>query len=228
MSAMLEVRVRTSADAVAAEEGGADRLEVLGVGGLSPEPRVVSEIRRCSNLPVRPMLRLREDFGTDGGEAVRLRGLIFSYLDAGADGLTMGFVNGLGEIDLEVIGALLEDVTCPWTFHRAIDSVWDADKAWLTLVKLPGLDTVATAGSARGVEHGLDALIDRAKADAVAARLIMAAGGLAPEHVPWLVRAGVRTFHISDQVRVRGLLEPSLVQSWRRLLDVELGRTKRR
>lgn len=234
MSAVLEIRVVQGADARPAEDGGADRLEIVGEltdGGLSPEPRVVAEIRRRTNLHLRPMVRLRAGYGTDGGEAVRLRGLIESYVEAGADGVALGFLNGLGEVDAEVLAALTDGLAVPWTFHRAIDSVLNVDKAWRVLLGLPGLDAVATAGSARDVEHGLDELLARAKGDPRAATLIMADGALLPEHVPWLLRAGVRQFHLDAQARPGGswkaYVDAGLVRSWRKLLDDESGHLRR-
>ena len=230
MSGTLEVRVRHAADAVAAEAGGADRLEVVGAldhGGLSPEPLLLAEIRRRTTLRLRPVVRLREGYGTDGGEATRLKGLIAAYLDAGADGLTLGFLNGIGEVDREVLGELLADTGCPWTFHRAVDACLDADKAWTVLRRLPRLDAVRTAGAARDLESGLDDLVARARADADVARLVMADGDLHPDHVPWLARAGVRQFHVAQQVRTHGswkaYVDADLVGSWRRLVDTELA-----
>ena len=176
-------------------------------------------------------VRLRPGFGTDGGEVTRLRGLIFAYTDAGADGIELGFLNGLGEVDVEVLDALLDGIDVTWTFHRAIDSLLHVDKGWRELQGRPGLDAIATAGSARDVDHGLDDLITRAKADPAAAALIMASGGLLPEHVPWLLRAGVRQFHLDDQARPGGswkaYVDAGLVRSWRSLLDDELGHLRR-
>lgn len=229
MTGTLEVRVHHAADAIGAEAGGADRLEVVGVpddGGMSPEPRVVAEIRRRTSIHLRPVVRLREGWSTDGGEAVRLRGLVSAYLDAGADGVTLGFLNGLGEVDADVIGALLEETECPWTFSRAFDLALDADRAWATVLALPNLDAVRTAGSARNVEAGLDDLVRRSRADARVARLVCADGELHPDHVPWLARAGVRQFHVADQVRPGGstkaYVDESLVRSWRLLVDAEV------
>lgn len=159
MSGTLEVRVLGAHDAVPAEAGGADRLELVGDlddGALSPEPREVAAVRARTNIHLRPVVRLRAGYSTDGGELVRLRGLVAAYLDAGADGLVLGFLNGLGEVDAEVIGALLDGFTCPWTFSRAFDTVLDTDEAWRAVVRLPGIDGVRTAGSARALEHGLD------------------------------------------------------------------------
>lgn len=229
VSGVLEVVCLHAADAQRAADGGADRVELVGSmaeGGLSPEPGLVESVRAATTVQLRVMLRLREGFGTDGGEVARLRGLAASYLDAGADGIVMGFLNGHSEVDLEVCGELAGD-GWPWTFHRAVDSALDADKAWRALLRLPGLDQVLTSGSARGVEHGLDDLVRRCRADDRVARLVMAGGGLRPEHVPWLVKAGVRAFHIGTPARPQGsykaYVDPDLVASWRRLVDDEVA-----
>ena len=234
MSGTLEVRVLGAHDAVPAEAGGADRLELVGDpddGGLSPEPRAVAAVRARTNIHLRPVVRLRAGYSTDGGELVRLRGLVAAYLDAGADGLVLGFLNGLGEVDAEVIGALLDGFSCPWTFSRAFDTVLDTDEAWRAVVRLPGIDGVRTAGSARALEHGLDDLVRRARADARVAALVVADGELHPDHVPWLARAGVRQFHVADQVRPGGsrkaYVDEGLVRSWRRLVDTEVAHARR-
>lgn len=226
MSGLLEVLVLHAADAARAEEGGADRVHVVGSlldGGRSPEPGLVEQIRDATSVHMRVLLRLRDGFSTDGGELVRLRGLAASYVDAGADGLVLGFLNGHSEVDREVVGALVADADWPWTFDRAVDSAFDPDRAWRDLVGLPRLDQVHTAGSARDLEHGLDDLIARAKADPAVARLIMAGGGLLAEHVPWLVRAGVRAFHLDSAARPLGswkaYVDPQLVGMWRTLID---------
>lgn len=233
MSGTLEVRIVQAADVGPAEAGGADRLELVGSvedGGRSPEPRLVGEVRRRTPLHLRPLVRLRAGFGTDGGEATRLHGLIAAYTEAGADGVTLGFVNGAGEVDGEVLTALLADTECAWTFDRAIDTVLDTDKAWRTLLAWPRLDSVRTAGSARDVERGLEDLLARARADDRVARLTMADGDLHSDHVPWLVRARVRQFHLDEQVRPggswRAYVDEALVRSWRRLIDDEVAHVR--
>lgn len=232
---MLEVIALHAADAERAEAGGADRVELLGTmdhDGLSPEPRVVEKVRRATSIQIRPMVRLREGFRTDGGEVVRLKGLVASYLDAGADGVVLGFLDGHNRVDVEVVSELAGEARWPWTFHRAVDHCLDLDRAWAALVDLPGLDQVLTAGSARGVEQGLDELIRRADADERVARLVMAGGGLRPEHVPWLVRAGVRAFHIGSPARPGGsfkaYVDQDLVQTWRDLVDDTIRHQRQR
>jgi copper homeostasis protein len=231
VSGLLEVIALHAADAERAEAGGADRLEILGSlehGGLSPEPALVGQIRRATTLPIRVMLRLREGYGTDGGEVSRLKGLVRSYRSVGADGLVLGFLNAHTDIDTSVVEEILGVPDFGWTVHRAVDSCFATDRAWRTLPTLAGLDQVLTAGSARGVTEGLDDLVHRAESDGFARQLIMAGGGLKAEHVPWLARAGVRAFHIGTSARPLGswkaYLDTDLVGSWRRLIDDAVSR----
>ena len=83
-----------------------------------------------------------------------------------------------------------------------------------------------SAGSARSLEHGLDDLLRRAKADERVAQRVVADGGLHADHVPWLARAGVRQFHLDDQVRPGGsrkaYVDEALVRSRRTLIDTEV------
>ena len=83
-----------------------------------------------------------------------------------------------------------------------------------------------TAGSARGVAEGLDDLLARAGQDEFARSVIMAGGGLQPEHVPWLARAGVRAFQVGAAVRPLGsakaYVDADLVRTWRTLIDEAL------
>ncbi|MFV0428155.1 MAG: copper homeostasis protein CutC [Arachnia sp.] len=226
MRGLLEVIALHAADAERAEAGGADRIELVGTmesDGLSPTPQAVEKVRRSTTIQLRAMVRLRDGFRTDGGEATRLKGLIDAYFDAGADGVVLGFLDGHASIDREVMGELLAEGQWPWTFHRALDYCLDRERAWAALLELPRLDQVLTAGSVRGVEHGLDDLVARAKADKEVARLTMAGGSLNAEHVPWLVRSGVSAFHLGRGVRPGGsykaYVDEALVGSWRRLVD---------
>lgn len=222
---LLEVAVRSVDDAHAAQEGGADRVEVVGAvedAPFSPEPDLVAEICRTTDLAVRARLRLREGYSTDGGEIARLHGLAWAYAEAGAEGMTLGFLTLNGEIDVEVCDAIVDGATWPWTFHEAVDDALDPDRAWAALDRLPRLDQVLTAGSPRGVDAGLDEVLARAQSLTDSA-LLMAGGALKAEHLPWLLRGGVGAFHLDTQVRRGGdwdaPVDADVVASWRRLLS---------
>jgi copper homeostasis protein len=231
-TALLEVVVLQPQDVPGADEGGADRVLVMDhveTGGLSPEPGLVSSICKETELPVRVMLQLNDSHTTTGGELARLAGLAGSYLSVGAEGVAFGFLDSDLGIDVEVCTHLAEQLPgVPWTFHRAVDSALEIDRAWRQLVGLPGLDAVLSAGSPRGMAAGHEELTDRAAASPAVARLLMAGGGLQGEHVPWLVRAGVRQFQVGRSVRPGGsdkaYVDPAHVRSWRMLLDDAVDR----
>jgi len=231
--ATLEVAVLHAADAEAADAGGADRVELVArpeEGGFSPEPATVLAVARATELPVRVRLRLSDGYGTTGGELSRLIGLAEHYRSNGAEGVVFGFLTRDLEVDAEVAATLADALDgLPWTFSPAIDATLDLRLSWRRLLGLPGLDAVHTAGSSLGVPHGRDELITLALGDDRVARLILAGGGLDTESVPWLVRAGIRQFHVAEQVRPGGSwsrthVDASHVRSWRLLLDAAVER----
>jgi copper homeostasis protein len=225
-TAHLDVVVLHARDAEAATAGGADRL-LLGVdpedGYYSPDPATVSSVVRDTDLPVFVVLRTREDnFG-------RLVNLGATFLELGARGLAFGFLDRDLEIDREDCAEMCRELGgVPWLFH-GFDEALDPDHAWRDVRGLPGLESVISAGSTRGLAHGADELIARTTRDPRVAELLLAGGGLTPELVPWLVRAGVRRFAIGSSARTAGSwtrasVDVDHVRSWRMLLDDALSR----
>ena len=80
------------------------------------------------------MLRLNDSHTTTGGELTRLVGLAESYLSVGAEGVAFGFLDSDLGIDVEVCTYLADQLPgVPWTFHRAVDSALETDRAWRQL-----------------------------------------------------------------------------------------------
>jgi copper homeostasis protein len=230
---LLEVVVVHPRDVEGADAGGADRLLLVADvedGGRSPEPELVSAVCRESDAPVRVMLRLNDGLSSTGGEVTRLAGLGEEYLTVGAEGVSFGFIDADNQIDVELCHHLADRLAgAPWTFHQAFDAALDPDRAWRQVTRLPGLDAVLSAGSSLGMDSGYDELTDRASVDPEVARLLLAGGGLRAEHVPWLVRAGVRQFQVGSVVRPGGswtkaYVDAGHVRAWRMLLDDAVDR----
>ncbi|GAB3672898.1 copper homeostasis protein CutC [Actinocorallia lasiicapitis] len=215
---MLEVIALTVADAVAAERGGADRLELvadMAADGLTPDAGTVAEIRAAVGIPIRPMLRANAGFATHQAELDRLRCAAEALAEAGADGFVFGFLDA-GRVDLPAACALARTVApLPWTFHRAVDH---AVGGWDDVRRLQGLDQILTSGSTTSVRDGIETLRRRAEADS---RLILAGGGLRQEDVPVLRAAGVTGFHVGGAVRKArswdAPVDEGLVASWKSL-----------
>jgi copper homeostasis protein len=231
---LLEVAVLHARDVPGCEQGGADRLSLAVEGegdGRSPDLAMAASVIRGTRLPVRVMLRLNDSLTTTGGEFVRLVALAEEVVSLGAEGVELGFLDADLEVDVETCRALAAALPgVPWTFHRAIDHALEPARAWRALtVGLPGLTAVRTGGSPLGLASGYDDLLALAEADPDVARLVMPAGGLQPEHVPWLLRAGVRQFHVDLQVRpgatTRSYVDGGFVRSWRLMLDDAASRS---
>lgn len=196
----------------------------MDADGLTPDVDTVRDIKHETDVPLRIMLRANDGFSTSGSELTKLKGAAYQFASLGVDGFVLGFLGPSLDVDVEATMDLVaEFAPLPWTFHRAVDHALDHDAAWAALLGLEGLDTVLAAGSARGVASGLDELCRRAADSPDIARLVMAGGGLAADHVPWLARAGVSKFHVGSKVRPGGswkaYVDAALVRSWRTLVD---------
>ena len=104
MKGLLEVCVDSVESALAAERGGADRLEVcanLIIGGTSPGPAFIREVRETVGLPMRVLLRPRfGDFCYSAAEKRVLLAEIAQCRELGAEGVVIGALTPEGELDL--------------------------------------------------------------------------------------------------------------------------------
>ncbi|MFC8197449.1 copper homeostasis protein CutC [Streptomyces sp. NPDC057298] len=224
--AVLEVIALDPEDAVAAEAGGADRLELvadMAADGLTPPVAAFAGIRDAVGISLRVMLRL-----ADGFEAGDVRGLVRAARElraAGADEFVLGFLDEAGEPDLPALESVLAELDgCRWTFHRAIDRAADRDALRKRLSDLPGLDTYLTAGSAAGVDEGLPTLLAEAarRGEPGYEPRLLVGGGLRLGHVARLRAVGVDAFHIGGAARPGGWAAPvsaEAVREWRTVLD---------
>lgn len=181
---LLEVAVASPADAEAAGDAGADRLELnaaLELGGLTPTPGVLAGARR-TGLPIVTMLRPRPG-GFCYSEAelsVMLRDL--EWIDGE---VALGILTPASEID---VPRLRRFPTPRVVFHRAFDLVSELLTALEQLVDLGVPRVMASAAN----HELLVRLIDSARGRIV----VLPAGGVRPENVRRLVeRTGCAQVH---------------------------------
>ncbi|MFD7560146.1 copper homeostasis protein CutC, partial [Streptomyces sp. NPDC059835] len=164
--ALLEVIALDVEDAVAAQAGGADRLELvtdMAADGLTPSRETFAAIRAAVDIPLRVMLRKADGFAA--GDVSVVVEAARELRAEGAREFVLGFLNPDGTPDLTAVEAVVAELDgCRWTFHRAIDRAADRDALRKALAELPGLDTYLTAGSAAGVDEGLPVLLAEAGA----------------------------------------------------------------
>ncbi|MBE8477111.1 copper homeostasis protein CutC [Streptomyces justiciae] len=224
--AVLEVIALDAEDAIAAQAGGADRLELvtdMAADGLTPSVATFTVIRAAVDIDLRVMLRLTDGFAA--GDVDRLVRTAGELRAAGADQFVLGFLDAEGGVDLPAVERLVAELDgCPWTFHRALDHAADRDALRKQLADLPGLDTYLTAGSPKGVETGLPTLLAEAEraGEPGYEQQVLVGGGLGLEHVPHLLSAGIHGFHIGGAARPKGWDHPvsaRAVEDWRRALE---------
>ncbi|GAA2818206.1 copper homeostasis protein CutC [Saccharopolyspora taberi] len=223
MAALLEVIVLDARDAEAAEDGGADRLELvrdMASDGLTPDPAAVREVLAATGLPVRVMVR--EDTGFLAADVDALRARVAELRELGATEFVLGFLDEHGQVDVGATRAVVGELgpECAWTFHRAVDHAAHPRLAWDHAVSL-GPDCVLSAGDPEGVGEGLAHLRERAEQQDVDGVTLLVGGGLREEHLPELRAAGVTAFHIGSGAR-GGWSEPvsaERVRRWRALVS---------
>ncbi|MFD9353763.1 copper homeostasis protein CutC [Streptomyces sp. NPDC060031] len=226
--ALLEVIALDAEDAIAAQAGGADRLELvadMAADGLTPPRETFAAIRAAVDIPLRVMLRKTDGFSAGSAADLELLVAQARALRAeGAEEFVLGFLKPDGTPDLTAVEALAAELAgCRWTFHRAIDRAADRDQLRKALADVPGLDTYLTAGSATGVEAGLPVLLAEAarQGEPGYGARILVGGGLALSHLPVLRGAGVDAFHIGSAARPSGWGRPvsaAAVSDWRAAL----------
>lgn len=214
MKKILEVCVDSLASALAAAEGGADRLELcsaLVVGGLSPDVALLRQIRAHCSLPVRCLMRPRAgDFLYTSWEIDLLCAQIEALKAAGADGFVIGALTPEGQLDQAAMQRLLS--ACggkPVTLHRCIDVSRDLAQTYRTAAEL-GVDTVLTSGGAANCVEGAARLKELlALRDALQGPEVLIGAGVNADVISRLRAAmpGARAFHMSGKM----LLESGMV-----------------
>lgn len=149
-------------DAVQAEKGGADRIELnsaLFLGGLTPSIGTVQAVKNTLKIPVMCMVRPREGgfCYTDFDYETCCRDME-ALLNAGADGIVFGFLKPDGTVDTDrcadFIGKIKKiNPNAEIVFHRAIDVVPDVFKALDDLINL-GVTRVLTSGQRESAIKG--------------------------------------------------------------------------
>jgi copper homeostasis protein len=157
---LVEACVDTLVAALAAEEGGAGRVEVcasLEVGGLTPPDTLVRECAGRLSIPVFVLVRPTPgSFALRSPELRLLTEQVRRAADLGAAGIVAGGLTDDRTIDRGAIEAILVAAgSLPVTFHRAFDEIADQSAALEALIRM-GVGRVLTSGGAPTAAEGVD------------------------------------------------------------------------
>ena len=161
----LEICLDSVASCIAAQEGGADRVELcdnLFEGGTTPSAGTIRVARERIGIELAVMVRPRGgDFLYSEDEVQIMENDIDTAIELGADTVVFGLLQADGQIDHDNTSRLMERVNgrCKVTFHRAFDVSRDLDEALEALIGL-GVDRILTSGGEPSVLEGSDVLAD--------------------------------------------------------------------
>ena len=179
MALLFEVCVDSAEAAVAAQEGGADRVELcsdLLEGGLTPSHGTLTVARQRLRIGIMAMVRPRGgDFCYTDTEFAVMREDLLAAKRLGANGVVFGVLNPDGTVDRDRTAELTALARpLPVTFHRAFDVSRDPFEALETLIEL-GVNRVLTSGQEPTVLEGLELIVALVKR--AAGRIIVMPGG---------------------------------------------------
>lgn len=207
----IEICVDSVEGALAAQRGGADRVELcanLLEGGTTPSAGCIKLARQRLTIGLHVLVRPRGgDFLYSEPEMDVVREDILAAKALGADGVVLGCLTARGDIDLartrELI-ALARPLNV--TFHRAFDMCRDPRQALEELISL-GVDRVLTSGQEASCLEGLDLLAELHR-QAAGRIIVLPGGGITPRNARRIVEAtGVSEVHLSARSSVESRME---------------------
>jgi copper homeostasis protein len=197
----IEICIDSVESAIAAQRGGASRVELcsdLLEGGITPGPGLIASVRRHITIDLYVMVRPRGgDFCYTDLEFESMQEDICHIRQLGADGIVLGILDTQALIDVARTRRLVQLAhPLPVTFHRAIDMTPDLPAA---------VEDVIATGAVRILTSGgePDATVGTAEIARMVRRAhnrlaIMVGGGIRPHNIAALAAAtGAVEFHSS-------------------------------
>ena len=205
-----EICANSVASCIAAQEGGADRVELcagIPEGGTTPSYGMICSARKNICIGLNVIIRPRGgDFLYSDLEIEEMVQDIRMAKELGADGLVFGCLTSEGEVDIEVMQKLMKAAgDTPVTFHRAFDHTKDPFKALEEIIGL-GCVRILTSGCMPTALDGaalLSQLTERARNRII----IMPGCGIRENNIAEIARlSGAREFHFSARESKESLM----------------------
>lgn len=204
---ILEVIVCTAVDAIEAEKGGAQRLELIrdfARGGMTPSFETVADVINSVSVPVRVMLRESEShhvFEESQIEQLCVHAREFAKFKI--DGLVLGFLRDQ-KVDVEITKRILSSVPeLKATFHHAFEHARDSNEAIETLKSIRQIDRILTAGGQGNWSQKIErlGLYEQLAGPEIT---ILAGGGLNKQHIQAIrAHTNINEFHVGRAARLQ-------------------------
>lgn len=210
---LVEAAVETLEAALAAERGGADRVELcanLNDGGTTPDADLIATVAKRTRLPVFVLIRPRAGgFVYSDDEIGVMTREIERAGNMGIAGIVTGVLTADDKVDIEETRKLVDAAGgLSVTFHRAFDLTVNLPNS-LEQVIDAGVSRILTSGGAATAVEGVDAIA--ALVAQARGRITIMAGGSIRHHNarPVIERTGVREVHarLVDEASMKSLVD---------------------
>ena len=203
---LIEVCANSVASALAAQAGGAARVELCSAlveGGITPSAAAIEVAREQLHIKLHVLIRPRGgDFCYDDTEfSVMQRDIAFCK-QAGVDGIVIGVLRADGSVEVERLRELIA-VARPMTvtFHRAFDMAADAFRSLDDILAL-GAERLLTSGQRGSAVEGKDLIAELVRR-AGELLIVMPGAGVNEGNIRELIAAtGANEYHLSGQKRI--------------------------
>jgi copper homeostasis protein len=154
---VLEISVESVEAALAAERGGADRIELCGnltAGGVTPSAELMGAVRQQLRLSLFTMIRPRPgDFVYSAGEFAAMKKEIGLAKKLGMNGVVLGILDSYHQVDVARTKELVDLARpLPTTFHRAFDECGDFIQALEDVIRTGAARILTSGGTATALE----------------------------------------------------------------------------
>jgi copper homeostasis protein len=195
----LEISVETLEAALAAERGGANRIELCGnlsIGGVTPGVNLLRAVRANLRIPIFSMVRPRAgNFFYSESELAEMKRSIVGAKESGMDGVVLGITTKDHRVDVERTRELVEIAKpLPVTYHRAFDEIADLHQALEDVIQT-GAKRILTSGGAKGALEGVTVLAELVAASGDRITIVPGAGINAGNICQVAQRTKAREFH---------------------------------
>lgn len=200
----LEVCVDTPEGGIAAEQGGATRIELCGnliIGGTTPSTSLLEIVKENVKIPVHTIIRPRfGDFCYTNLEFEEMKRQVISMKKHGADGIVIGILKPDGSLDkarMKILIGLAKPMNI--VLHRAFDVCRDPFEA-LEMAKELGIQAILTSGQKETALEGADLLqelVQKANGEID----IMPGGGINSRTIsPIIQKTNATSYHMSGRI----------------------------
>jgi copper homeostasis protein len=219
----LEIAAVTFDDAIHAQDGGADSIEIshdLSVGGLTPSFDLVRRIRDALSIDVNVMVRPHaRDFTYTDREIDQILDDATRMAQTGINGVVFGALTPENRLDLALVAWVAQACApIPLTVHRALDFSDDPQGSLAGLIGIA--PRVLTSGPAETAWEGRAALAQWVRAFRELSFVV--SGGLKAEQIPeMLATVRAQEYHFGSAARMDGVVNVEKVRGLRKLVQGE-------